>query len=484
MPIILYIGMVVILLNVATVMYVENKTEYEIEKTKFDKEQHTQQLDNIKQDILTYYSNNYGMIHGDYETSNMIKELSNIEGDPNTFYLFNNERFCTYILPEVETIDDISLDDEVYVPKILNIQEVKQKVNFNTNMSCIPAKEMYNELISFTNEEKETIDQLKKAVGDDFFIRIDIETIMKMRYLNLPILNLYMYDITKRHKPDMTSEIRLNTDIVVVKKVEESKVLLNEVSNLLVEYGKRKFKGYAKLNAYNGVNAYSNLAEGFHRESDSGVDYYGLIGSHSDSGFQSTNVMAFPTHYMNENTQSIVDDLVEEWTNNDSNVKCGYTNAGFAFDSNIDWFSDNSYYMCKFPQIDNNWFSDSKIPKPIGYCALEDNCALVYKMNNKNKIVGIEKFTLNEYLKSDEGFNYDLSSKKNPFFPNQKISENFNLILSSSNGNEGSESTLGINLGLRAINRPTGLYNNDTINLFDVIDFEDNYIINKYYINF
>lgn len=483
MPILVFISMVIILLNMANSMFIQDKIEYEIVKSKFNEEQYSQKIIDIDENLLNYYSNNYGLIHGDYETSNFIKVMSNFDGAQDEFYLFNNEKICIYKLPEISE-DEFSLEDEVLSSRILNAQEAGQKINFNKDITCSPIEEMYNIVSGLTDDDKNIVDKIKMVIGDDFYARIDIETIKSMSYLNLPILNIYTYEITKRHKPIIGTERRIKTDAIVSNKIEESKKLLDDVANLLVEYGKRKFKGFAKLKTYNGVNAFSSLGEGYSREAPDGSDIRGSINSSNASGLQTTNAMMIPTYNLDSSSQNTIDSMVEDWTDNDSGVKCGFANSAFIFDSSLDWYADNAYYQCIFPSVDNNWFSETKIPKPEGYCSLSDNCGITYTLNEKRKITAIQTYTLNEYLKSDDGFNFDINNRKNPFFPNQKIAENFNFIVSSSDGNRGVDKGLSINIGLRSINRPTGLFNNDTINLFDIINFEENYVINKYYISF
>ena len=79
------------LLNISNIMYVESKEAYKRDIDIFDKGQYIQKITNMDNDLLTYYSNNYNIIHGAEETSDLIKKLSNSIGDNNTFFFFNNE---------------------------------------------------------------------------------------------------------------------------------------------------------------------------------------------------------------------------------------------------------------------------------------------------------------------------------------------------------------------------------------------------------
>lgn len=206
--------------------------------------------------------------------------------------------------------------------------------------------------------------------------------------------------------------------------------------------------------------------------------YYGMVSLNSSSGFQSSNLMAFHTRYLNSNTIYKIDELIsKKWDKFITN--CGFVNSVFESDPSLNWYSENSYYSCKV--IPNKTLSLVDSTKPEGYCSLEDICTLIYTFDGYGKIDSIESLTLYDFIKSDIGLNLDMSKYKNPFFPNESILENDNFVLSSSNGNKGVDTGVAINFGLKIINRDSNISNNP---LFNSQDLEKNYLINKYFINY
>ena len=62
--------------------------------------------------------------------------------------------------------------------------------------------------------------------------------------------------------------------------------------------------------------------------------------------------------------------------------------------------------------------------------------------------------------------------------------KDYNFILSSTNGNKPDSTNVSLNLGIKVISRPFGHRTIDTITLSDKVNYEDNYLINKYYITY
>lgn len=495
MGILLYVGMALMLLSVMSGLYINNKNTFEMEKNIFEKKQLEDKNIKINMALSTYYNNNYAEIHGNYFASNLIKGLSNsFNENNNKFYLFNKERFCTYTSETLnfteESIDISNLSED----EIKKIEQLKsQKEQYNKNIECVDFKDTneINVLLGLVGDDVLTtnqikiVDDIKTILANDYFIRFDKESIKTFKYLNIPILNLYVYNSNKRLKPNLYSELRINTDLIVNNKINESKVLLDNVANVLVESGKRKFKGYSKLKSYKNFNAFSNLAEGYMINNEDESITYGLVSDFSLNGFQTGNLIAFSTRFMNENTESIIKNIIANLENEENHYKCDFVNGIFKKDNtmSINWFTNNSYYMCKIFKIES-LDNKEKLYKPEGYCSLKDNCAFNYTFNDDNRIINIDSFTLNEYLMSVNGFNFDISKFKNPFYPNENIINDDLFILSSSNSNKALSNGIGISLGLKTINRPFLNEDQNSTVLFDNMIYENNFIINKYYINY
>lgn len=471
MPTLLYVGMTFILLNIMSALYIKYDNDYKEQKIKFEKEESLDKINKLEENILSFYNNNYGNIHENYYPSKIIDELSNINGSLNEFYFFNNEKICKYT--------DINLDvngERLTTPIKLVTNDNLKQFDKNKNIDCNIDYDSF--VSSFSLENKNTLNELKKVVGSNYFLRIDIESIKEFKTISLPILNLYLYESNKQFKPNLFTEKRLNTDVIVSKKIDESKLILDEISNNISEYGKRRFKGFTKLKTYSNINAFSNLAEGYMFSKSDGNLYYGMVSLNSSSGFQSSNLMAFHTRYLNSNTIYKIDELIsKKWDKFITN--CGFVNSVFESDPSLNWYSENSYYSCKV--IPNTTLSLVDSTKPEGYCSLEDMCTLIYTFDGYGKIDSIESLTLYDFIKSDIGLNLDMSKYKNPFFPNESILENDNFVLSSSNGNKGVDTGVAINFGLKIINRDSNISNNQ---LFNSQDLEKNYLINKYFINY
>lgn len=493
MGILLYVGMSLMLLSVMSGIYINNKNTFEKEKIIFDKKHLEDKNLKIEESLSTYYNNNYAEIHGNYFASNLIKGLSNtFNKNEGTFYLFNNEKFCTYN-NDTKKFTEESIDTtNLTLDEIKKIETLKkQKEEYNKDINCVDFKNEsdINSLLSLSGDDSISTNQLKiikdlrNLVGNEYFIRIDIESIKTFKYLNIPILNLYVYNSNKRYKPNLNTEIRINTDLIVNNKINESKILLDNIANVIVETGKRKFKGYSKLKTYKNFNSFSNLAEGYMITNEDESVTYGLVSDFSLHGFQTGNLMAFSTRFMNENSESIINNVVDKLENENNHFECGFTNSIFKQDLSAQWFSNNAYYMCKIFKLESLDVKN-KLYKPEGYCSLKDNCALNYTFNDENKIIDIDVFTLNEYLLSEKGFNFDISKFKNPFYPNESIINDDYFILSSSNSNAALSNGIGINLGLKTINRPFLNEDSNSSVLFDNMVYENNFIINKYYINY
>lgn len=482
MPTILYIGITIILLNIMTGLYISKSNDYKEKKFNFDKEQLVDNNKNIEQNILSFYNNNYGDIHQNYTPSELIKLFSNENGDINKYYLFNNNKLCVYTDPRVD-IDGNETEFAKEPKKILTTTQEIQKNEFNINMDCESTDlSTFISTLPINNiDEQKIIENLGKMLDSSYFLRIDVESVKDFKTINLPVLNIYLYKATKRQKPDLSTEIRLNTDLIVANKIDESKYILDNISNMLNEYGKRHFKGFTKLNTYSNFNAFSNLAEGYILESYAGDKYYGMISSNSSSGFQTGDLMAFHTRYFNNKTKSEIDEIInDKWVDASKNkIECDYVDSSFQKDLSLNWYSDNSYYACIIKQT--NSLSLTESIKPIGFCSLSDICTLNYTFDDYGKINKVDSYTLKDFLLSDEGMSFDITKYKNPFFPNELIEENDNFILSSSNGNKGLDSGISLSIGLKIINRPIDF---SPQLIFKDTNLNNNYLINKYFISY
>lgn len=481
MPTILYVAMTVVLLNVMTSLYISKTNDYKEKKYDFDKEQLIDNNKNIEKSILSFYNNHYGEIHQNYNPSQLIQTFSNSNGYLNKFYLFNNNKLCIYTDPRIDAYGNETTSTEP--KKILTTEQEIQSNEFNKNMDCetTDLKTFISTLPIDNINEQKIIEDFGKLVDTNYFLRIDIESIKDFKTIRLPVLNIYMYKSTKRQKPDLSTEIRLNTDLIVSNKIDEAKFVLDSISNMLNEYGKRNFKGFTKLNTYSNFNSFSNLAEGYILETSTGEKYHGIVSINSSSGFQTSSLMAFHTRYFNDNTKSEIDKIInDKWRDNSKNkIECDYVDSTFNKNVSLEWYSDNSYYSCEITQT--NSLTLTETIKPEGYCSLSDICTLNYTFDDYGKIKNINSYTLKDFLISDTGMSFDITKYKNPFFPNELIEENDNFILSSSNGNKGLDSGISLNIGLKIINRP---FDGNPTMLFNEIDLEGNYLINKYFISY
>lgn len=472
MPILLYVGLTFVLLNIITSMYNKNNNEYVELKEQYEKTQNKDKINKLEENILSFYNNHYGEIHENYVQSNTINLFSNINGNLNEFYLFNSDKLCKYTNKNLTTTGE-----KTDVSTIVIENDKLKQIDMNKNIDC---NINYDDFVtSLTLEQKLLMNDFKNVIGNSHFIRIDIESVKDFKTISLPVLNFYLYESNKQLKPNLFTEQRLNSDIIVAKKIDESKILLEQISNNLSEFGKRRFKGFTKLKTYSNVNAFSNLAEGYMYSDSTGKYIYGLISLNSSSGFQTGSLMAFHTRYLKSGTINKIDNLIsDKWKN--FIVDCNFVDSAFNVNNTLDWYSENSYYSCSLRQ--NNSLSLVDEIKPLGYCSLSDMCSLVYTFDNYGKIETMNSLTLHDFfIDSEYGLNLDMSKFKNPFFPNESILDNDNFILSSSNGNQITENGISINFGLKIVNRDPNIKN---LTLYTNKDLEKNYIINKYFINY
>ena len=472
---------ILILLFLAVLTMVINNSNFKsIEVTKeitiFQDKNKIENKKSIIDSLNVLYNNKYGEIHGNTFTSDLINFLSNQEGEENKVFLFNKSKFCIYTIPEVEEEKTIKS----------SVQELRD-TQYNKNLKCqdINVMDSYNNY-DLSENENQIINDFKNLVSSNYFLRVDVESILEFKNLQVPVLNLYIYDITKRFLPNIQSEIKIETSQVVNNKINESKFLLDQIANGIIEKGKRSFKGYIKSVNYANTNSFTNLAEGVYSVSN-GITTYEMISPFAESGFQTGNLLALPTRYMTHTTEFVFKNTIaNKWNNENKRVDCEYSNSVFQKDNSVKWYTDNSFFACKVIDTTNVLNRFEKI-KPDGYCSLEDMCALNFKLNNKGKIIDNEMkaFTLKDYIENSQyGFSFDLSKFKNPFFPNDDFYKDNNFILSSTNGNKPDSTNVSLNLGIKVISRPFGHRTIDTITLSDKVNYEDNYLINKYYITY
>lgn len=480
MPLIVFILMsfsvltIMVNLNSSKALEVTKEIDQFVEKNKIEDKS------NILDSIGVIYNNNYGDIHGNTFTSNLIKSLSNQEGDEDKVFLFNKNKFCTYTIPERES-------GEVQIKS--RVEELRD-IEYNKNLKCgdisLLLEKITDNGYTLNSKELEIIEDFKNLVSSKYFLRFDAESIMEFKNLKVPSLNLYIYDVTKRFLPNIQSEFKIETVSIVNKKINESKFLLDQIANGIVEKGKRSFKGYLKSDNYANTNSFTNLAEGVYLIKN-GVTTYEMISLSAESGFQTGNLMAIPTRYMTSSTEfDFKTKVARQWETSKKRVDCGFANSFFQNDASVRWHSDNAFYSCKIIDLTSTENRFDKL-KPEGFCSLNDMCAINFKLNNRGKIIDSQTkaFTLKDYLQDKtHGFSFDLSKFFNPFFPEENFYLDDNFILSSTNGNKPNSSNVGISLGIKVVARPFGNRAITDITLADKVNYELNYLVNKYYITY
>ena len=481
MPLLLIIILFLAILTLVTNLNI-NKTTFVSKEVELFKEKNKIEDKNRLVDSLSIlYNNKYGDIHGNTFTSNLIRFLANQEGNENEVYLFNKNKFCVYTIPERDILEET---------KIKSTVEELRDIEYNKNLSCKNIEVLDSYLsdsgLELNEKEKEIIEDLKSLVSTNYYLRVDVESILEFKNIKVPVLNLFVYDITKRFLPNIKSEEKVELAKIVNNKINETKFLLDQIGNGIIEKGKRTFKGYIKTENYANTNSFTNLAEGVYYTFD-GVTIYQMISLFAESGFQTGNLMAIPTRYMTHTTQYDFENKVaKKWISDNKRVDCEFSNSIFQKDDSVKWYTDNSFFACKI--IDTSGITDRfEKFKPDGYCSLMDMCAINFKLNNKGKIIDSETkaFTLKDYIEDPKhGFSFDLKKFKNPFFPNENFYEDDNFILSSTNGNKPDTTNVGLNLGMKIIARPFGYKKQEDITLGDKINYENNYLINKYYITY
>lgn len=481
MPILLYILMFFIILSYATSLLVSKSNDHKELNDKFTKEQVDTKYKNVQNEVISFYNRYYSEIHQNYEPSEFIKILSNDDGPIDEYILFNRDNVCVFKKPLEDNNNDEADDNRKSSPLI---KEFKDNHNKNLNCSSMNIDTLTSYLPTNTDigedeglNEQKLLKDLLNIVTDRYYIRIGKELIKEYKTIVVPVLSIYLYDISQLNKPKIMTEVELNTEKIVFDKIDEAKLMLDQIANLINEYGKRQFKGLEKLKNYSNFNAFTNLAEAIEiEEEDNGLNtkkVYRMISQKAESGFQTSNFVAFNTKYMKSNTQNLINSIINSsW---DSGSYCSYRDASFQEDNSLNWSSNNSYYGCNIIDKNNNYFGN-KI-KPSGYCNLEDKCTLEYTFDNKGRIETIKSSSLEDYLVDKIGL--DVNLYYNPFFPNQKINKYDNFILSSSNGNVYLDFVnMSLNLGLKIINR------DDDRNILmggGNVDYSKNYIINKYH---
>lgn len=399
-----------------------------VKETKIEKiENENSNYDIVKQNILSTYDNKYDIIHGALNNLGDEETMDNI-----TQIIFNKNKSCTYD----NTIEKFQCD----------------KFDLSTLSTNIDIQNAYKLFLS--------------DIGEDFYIQFESLNYKKHNSLEIPMLNINIYKKDKMHLPILSSVEKINTENIINNKLKQSINVLDDINAYIEESGKRKFKGYMKLNHFAGKNPYSDLSEGIDLNYANGTSehVYFKIGEDSKYGFHTTNVFIIPTYNMIANSSNYIQDAAENF--GDGNISCGFTNAGYQLDINKNWYSGNSYYVCTYDVV------ASSLEIPLGYAGPDSVAALSFDMNKDDKIIGATAYTLKDFLK--EKYFLDLKDYKNPFFPNSVLKDDL-FILSSSNGYSQS-SKIELRLGMKIINkRQNGVVSSDMLT---------RYIINSYNIKF
>src|SRR5574344_483572 len=153
MPLLLIIILFLAILTLVTNLNINKTTSVSKEVDFFKGNNKIKDKNRLTDSLSILYNNKYADIHGNTFTSNLIRFLANQEGEENEVYLFNKNKFCVYTIPERKIIED-----------------------------------------------------LKGLVSTNYYLRVDVESILEFKNIKVPVLNLFVYDINKRFLPNIKSE--------------------------------------------------------------------------------------------------------------------------------------------------------------------------------------------------------------------------------------------------------------------------------------
>lgn len=234
MPLLLIIILFLAILTLVTNLNINKTTSVSKEVELFKEKNKIEDKNRLVDSLSILYNNKYGDIHGNTFTSNLIRFLANQEGEENEVYLFNKNKFCVYTIPERDILEET---------KIKSTVEELRDIEYNKNLSCKNIEVLDSYLsdsgLELNEKEKEIIEDLKGLVSTNYYLRVDVESILEFKNLKVPVLNLFVYDITKRFLPNIQSEEKVELAKIVNNKINETKFLLNQIANGIIEKGKR-----------------------------------------------------------------------------------------------------------------------------------------------------------------------------------------------------------------------------------------------------
>src|SRR5574344_91306 len=201
MPLLLIIILFLAILTLVTNLNINKTTSVSKEVELFKEKNKIEDKNRLTDSLSILYNNKYADIHGNTFTSNLIRFLANQEGDENEVYLFNKNKFCVYTIPERNILEET---------KIKSTVEELRYIEYNKNLSCKNIEILDSYLsdsgLELNEKEKEIIEDLKGLVSTNYYLRVDVETILEFKNIKVPVLNLFVYDINKRFLPNIKSE--------------------------------------------------------------------------------------------------------------------------------------------------------------------------------------------------------------------------------------------------------------------------------------